>query len=312
MVLRRSEEHTSELQVSTAQLDSLLVLVNKSVSTYDPTSLISTVNKSDSLVLLDTTSFLDRCFVENFLLSRKIQGLTQGFFDPTVMPLVNLWGFGFAEKDKDAYPDSSVVDSIRSIIGMSCFTLKTEADQMTILKKDHRCQLDFSAVAKGYGVDVLADFLESMGCRNYLVEIGGEVRCIGKNLKGEDWRIGVNVPQEGSSTSEIMSVVTLNNMALATAGNYRNFYEVDGKKVSHSIKPKSGYPERSKLLSASVIAPTCAKADALATGCMVMGLESAQEMIENLEDVEAYFIFGGESGEYMDWESQNFPEIIKL
>ena len=302
-----------------AQVDSLLLEVNLSLSTYIASSLISRFNKAGQAFDLSAEPEpLRRHFLNNYLLSQKVYAWSQGFFDPTVMPLVNYWGFGYTPKGKGEQVDSALVDSLRSLVGMDKLILEG-----ALLKKGVAgMQLDFSAVAKGYGVDVTGDLLTSLGLCNWLVEIGGEVAASGHSPRGTPWVVGINKPEEGASPLDFELRLRMDTLCgllwpagkmkpigpqgevggaramrgLATSGNYRNFYEEGGEKFVHTIDPHSGYTRRSALLSASILAPTCAEADALATACMAMGKEDALKMVERLKNVEACLIFVGPSG----------------
>lgn len=304
---------TVGLELKKVQIDSILNEVNQSVSTYIPTSLISKVNAtSDSIIELSQSDPLTSIFVENYRLSASLYEQSEGAFDVGVMPLVNLWGFGYKGKSTESFPDSSVVDSVLKISGFRQWQLLENGKDYTLTKAHPSAELDFSAVAKGYGVDVIGRWVESKGGVNYLVEIGGEVRGRGHNQKGNAWRIGINVPDPKASTDDITVLTELKDKAMATSGNYRNFYELDGQMVSHSINPSTGYPERNQLLSATIVADECAVADAMATTCMVLGLEGAKALVEASQNVEAYFIFGASAGDYQVWSSSAFPEVEKI
>ncbi len=298
--------HVAKLNQS--DIENALFSVNQSLSTYIDTSLISAFNQCDSGMILENDD-LSGMFVDNYRISREIHDLSGGAFDPTVMPLVNLWGFGYAEKQKNQLPDSLEVDSVRSLVGFNKISLVDHNGKNAISKSSPKVQLDFSAVAKGYGVDKLADLIEEKGGRAYMVEIGGEVRVKGQPSDGRRWTIGINKPEENAGNSEIQAIVELKDQAMATSGNYRNFYEVNGVKVSHSINPSTGYPERSSLLSATIVHPKCAYADAMATACMILGLEEAKDLINMNEAYEAYFIYGLEDGSFGEWQSDGFPNI---
>lgn len=284
------------------QLDSLFIAFNDEVSTYIPTSVISQFNQTseafDMGMSLEEASALpipagENHFAANYAASLVYYHRTSGAFDPTVMPLVNYWGFGYTEKKPVEEADPAVVDSLRALVGMDT-VLRYEGRMLS--KADPGVQLDFSAIAKGYGVDLAGVFLEKQGISDYLVEIGGEVRARGLNDKGLPWSIGINTPDTEAGIGDFQVAARLDNRSLATSGNYRNFYEVEGRKYAHTINPWTGYPQQSTLLSASVFAPTCTEADALATACMVMGLEKAFEFIQSQNHLEAYFIFGKEDG----------------
>jgi len=272
------------------ELDSILLALNMEVSTYIEDALISKFNQSSTGILIDTLEF--EHFWKNYRWSENIHFQSHGAFDPTVMPLVNYWGFGYQGTKQVTSTDSTTIDSLLVFIGMDNLSIQSGQKNAIFLQKNKPgVQLDFSAVAKGYGVDLLGFYLEIQGIENYLVDIGGEIRAKGKNSKNQVWTIGISEPLENSPYQSVYSIVELSNQSMATSGNYRNFYEVNGQKYSHTINPFIGFPERQNLLSASVIAPTCAQADAWATAFMVMGLEKSVEMAKKIPDIETYFIF---------------------
>ena len=214
---------------------------------------------------------------------------TEGAFDPTVSPLINAWGFGF----KNGVPMTpEIVDSLWHLVGME----RVELLGGRLYKDDPRMTLNFSAIAKGYAVDVVASFLRGKGVENYLVEIGGEVVARGKNERGEIWRVGIDTPDEGNvAGGEIDAVVMLDDAALATSGNYRNFRIVDGRRVAHTINPATGYPVQHSLLSATVLASDCMTADAYATAFMVLGVEKSMEIASRHPEMEVYLIYAVDS-----------------
>ncbi len=282
-------------------IDSLLIAINDEVSTYIPSSFISKFNQTKEEIRFSINKISEYPhFTKNYFRAEEIYNLTNGNFDPTVMPLVNYWGFGYQDKTITKV-DSAVVDSIlNNFIGFSKIKIKNtgEADKMVayFTKQHPNLELDFSALAKGYGVDQIFEYLEARGVKNSMIEIGGEVRTSGKNDKGKNWSIGINTPKRDAQVTDFQAIVELNNKALATSGNYRNYYVVDSIKYSHTINPSTGFPEKNTLLSASIFANDCMTADALATACMVIGLPAAAELIENQEGVEGYFIHGNEKG----------------
>ena len=286
--------------VDKAEFDSLLVAINAEVSTYEPESTISRFNRSASATF-DTEGAVH--FLENYMAARQVFTASGGTFDPTIAPLVNYWGFGYTPKRPVLRVDSVRVDSLLQLVGFDRMSL----DQTTIRRDRPEMQLDFSAIAKGYGVDQLGLYLEDRGIVNYLVEIGGEVRARGVNKSGQAWRIGINVPAEDAALTDFDNVVLLRGQSMATSGNYRNYYEVDGSKYSHTINPRSGFPERSRLLSTSIVAERCMYADAYATACMVMGTERALAFIESLDGIEGYFISADEQGAFTASQTSNFP-----
>ena len=280
-------------------IDALLLALNQEVSTYIDTATITAFNRSSRGIPLDYNPFGEdvphdnQHLLRNFQAAKTISARTQGAFDPTVMPLVNYWGFGYAEKRKVTQVDSARVDSLQQLVGMEKVFLRNDS----LVKTSPGVQLDFSALAKGYGVDEIAAFLSGQGVRNYYVEIGGEVVTKGRSPRGDNWRIGISDPQEGAGLRDIQTAVPLIDEALATSGNYRNVYEVNGQKFSHTINPVTGFPERSRLLSASVFAPDCMTADAYATACMVAGPEQALAFAKNDDQIEVYLIISTESGD---------------
>ncbi len=278
-----------------AEIDLLLEEINKQLSTYIPSSTISKFNSQEEGVNISSTS--EQHFKAVFNMAKEIFLQTEGAFDPTVMPLVNYWGFGYAERNLKV-KDNNAIDSLLQFVGFD----KVESFEMNDseeiqYQKDHpKTQLDFSAIAKGYGVDQIGKFLEKKGIKDYLIDIGGEIRARGKSRPDKEWTVGINTPKEGGKMDDIHAVILLKDRSIASSGNYRNFYEQDGIKYAHTINPKTGFSELNQLLSASIIAGTCMEADAFATACMVAGLEKSIAMIEARKGLEAYFIYGDEHG----------------
>ncbi|NMM49743.1 FAD:protein FMN transferase [Marinigracilibium pacificum] len=280
-------------------IDSTLEVFNQSLSTYIPDSEISIFNRNDSL------TFNLPFFYPVLKRSEEIFAKTNGAFDPTVMPLVRLWGFG---PDKKSEVDSAIISETLTKVGFDKITY----NQDYIKKLTKGVELDFSAIAKGYGVDVISDLLSKNGINNYLVEIGGEVRVNGLNHEGQAWSIGIDKPEENTSQAKKMSaIVQLSNKAMATSGNYRNFYVKDGIKYAHTISPKTGYPIFHKLLSASVISDNCMSADAYATSFMVSGLETSKQIAEK-EGLEVILIYSDDEGNYHTYISPSLESKIKL
>ncbi len=274
-------------------IDSLLEEVNLGVSTYIESSLISQFNRSKATFTLgDTTRGPARHFLENYHAAKTVFRQSSGAFDPTVMPLVNYWGFGYTPKRKVMAVDSAAVDSLLRFVGFDKVTLSGSVLQKSL----PGVQLDFGGCAKGYGVDAMCRLLESKGITNYLVNIGGEVRARGVNAKGEVWVVGINKPEEDADLETVEAALPLKNRSVSTSGNYRNFYEANGVKYSHTINPRTGFPERTTLLSASVFAGNSVLADAYGTAFMVLGKENALKLAQSLDGVDAYLIFGKEDG----------------
>ena len=262
-------------------IEAQLKAVDQSLSMFNPTSTISRINSGES-------TQTDSLFRTVFRLAQQVSEATHGAFDITVAPLVNAWGFGFKH---GSLPDSAAVDSLRSLIGWQRVSLNPDG---TLHRDDPRIILDCSAVAKGFGVDVVANYLRAQGIENYMVEIGGEVVVSGVNPKGVPWHVGINSPVDDpeSASTELDTILSLTNRAMATSGNYRNFYTTDdGRRVAHTIDPATGYPVQHSILSATVLAPTCAMADAFATSFMVMGLDSARALLSRHPELSVYLIY---------------------
>jgi thiamine biosynthesis lipoprotein len=276
-----------------------LLDIDSSLSVYNQASLISSINRGEDVLV-------DSLFADVFRVSSTVSQMTDGLFDITVGPLVKAWGFG---PDSFTRFDSTRVDSLLEFVGFE----KVKLVNSRVVKSDERITLDVNAVAQGYSVDVICSLLDSYNIKNYLVEIGGEVRT--KGSKGDSlWRIGLDKPFENNNSpgEALFAVVELENSALATSGNYRKFYvDENGSKFVHTINPKSGSPARHSLLSATIIAPDCATADAFATACMVAGFEAAVELINKYEHIEGYLIYSGDKGEYLTWVSNGISDRIK-
>jgi thiamine biosynthesis lipoprotein len=273
---------------------------NSSLSTYDPNSFISRINQNDPSVEAD--SFFEQCFEK----AKTVSELTHGAFDLTVAPIVNAWGFGF---DESKHADSLLIDSLMQFIGYQ----KIKLEGKKLIKENPGIMLDASAIAKGQGVDVAANLLEKLGVKNYMVEIGGEVRARGFNPKNEIWKIGIDKPIDDPMVSnrQLQDVIMLKDKSMATSGNYRQFYEKNGVKYSHTINPKTGYPARNSLLSASVLASDCMTADAFATAFMVMGLDESIALSKKLNFVEVYFIYADSVNNYQIYTSDAIKMMIQ-
>ncbi|WP_286743328.1 FAD:protein FMN transferase [Roseivirga sp. UBA1976] len=265
------------------QIDSLLADFNQALSTYVPDSEISLFNQTGK------HSFKQPYFYEVLEASRVVYEKTNGAFDPTVGPLINAWGFG---EGGFMGPDSAQVDSLLQFVGFD----KLSFDSSEVRTSQTGLKLNFSAIAKGQAIDVVVNWLLSQGLENCMVEIGGEVHARGQNLDGDAWVIGIEVPDE-QRIGGIFDAVRLENAGLATSGNYRNFRVLeDGRKVAHTINPKTGFPQMQTLLSATVVAPNCMLADGYATACMVLGKDKSIELIEADPNLECYLIFADENG----------------
>lgn len=291
------------------EIDSLLVKFNNSVSTYIPTSTISKSNKSATSFCYPRTE--DQFFIESLSRALEIAKETDGYFDPTVMPLVNYWGFGYGERKQVQQPDQNVLDSLKSLVNYKGIGILGKNDSICIFKERPGMQIDLSASAKGHGVDVVASMLASLGIENYMVEIGGEIVTSGVNEKGDAWVIGINKPTIGAGLDEVQLPVNLSEKAMATSGNYRNFYESGEIVYAHIVNPKTGLSYPSDILSASVIANDCLTADAYATACMVLGLEKSIKLIQAHPDLEACFIFANEDkSDFKYYLTEGFKQRI--
>ncbi len=272
--------------------------VDDALSTFNDKSVISRVNRNEPVALDDMFTFV-------FRLAQSVSKETHGAFDITVAPLVNEWGFGFK---KGVEPTTQVIDSLRQLVGYG----KVQLANGRVVKRDPRIMLDCSAIAKGYGADVVARYLRAKGIHNFMVEIGGEVVTSGINDQRVPWKIGVTKPSDDSTQTnrELQTVLNVTDKAMATSGNYRNFYYKGGKKYAHTIDPKTGYPVQHNILSATVIADQCAEADAYATSFMVMGLEGAKEVLRKHPELMAYFIYADSQGNNRVWYSSSMKSKI--
>ena len=281
-----------------ADIEKVLAEVDASLSPFNDTSIITHVNRNEDVVL-------DNLFLDVFHLAQKINEDTDGAFDITVAPLVNAWGFGFKN---GVNPDAKAIDSLRQVVGFH----KVRLENNKVVKFDPRVMLDCSAIAKGYGVDVVANLLRKLGVKNFMVEIGGEVVTSGVNPERMPWRIGVTKPTDDSLSvnNELQTVINVTDKAMATSGNYRNFYYKGGRKFAHTIDPKTGYPVQHSILSATVITDDCATADAYATSFMVLGMEKARLVLDRHPEMMAYFIYSDDSGQNQVWFSPSLKDKI--
>ena len=281
-------------------IDSVLLLFNNSLSHYIPESELSRFNKSSEPQAYESPFMLP--VLEE---SRKIYLASEGAYNPAIMPIVNAWGLG---PEEEAEIDSALIDSL---LAFTDFKL-VQFDYQQIWKTDPRLQLDFSAIAKGYGVDVIAHFLEAKGIADYFVEIGGELVCRGVNAKDKPWLIGVIDPGSDLLNQSFIATVEISDRAMATSANNFNYRIIDDVKYSHTIDPDTGYPVTRSILSATIFSEECMTADALATACMVMGVEKSITMIENMKDVEALLVYSNVNGEIETYISTAIKPSVKL
>ena len=267
-----------------------------SLSLYNDSSVLSRINRNESVIP-------DSSFIEVFNLSREISALTGGAFDVTVGPLVKAWGFG---PDEHKNFSESKRDSLLKLVGMEKLSLVNGK----IIKSDPGITLDFNAIAQGYSVDVVCGYFDRLKIRSYLVEIGGEVKVKG-NKGGNPWRIGIDRPEDYNMLpgNKLQAVISIEDKAISTSGNYRAFYVENGIKYSHTIDPRTGYPAKNQLLSVTILADQCAFADGIATACMVIGKDSSIKfIIENKLD--GYLIYSDDNGNFQTWISENLKKYI--
>lgn len=289
-------QHNKDLQEN---IEAEMKKVDDALSTFNKNSILSKVNQNEPVELNDM-------FKDVFNMAEQISKETDGAFDITVAPMVNAWGFGFK---KGTPPTKHVVDSLKSLVGYQ----KVRLESGRIIKQDPRIMLDCSAIAKGYGVDVVANYLKKEGIENFIVEIGGEVVSSGISEKRLPWKIGVTKPVDDSirQDQELQTILNVTNKAMATSGNYRNFYYKNGKKYAHTIDPKTGYPVQHGILSATVLADQCAVADAYATSFMVMGLDKTKEILKKHPELMVYIIYADSRGNNKIWYSPSMEDKIE-
>lgn len=291
-------------------IDSLLKAINQEVSTYIPDSDISIFNQKTETSF--TFSVAEKPHLAtNLIQSRTIFQQTNGKFDPTVMPLVNYWGFGYTEKKAISDVDSAKIKTILESVGLDKIEIASKGLDMVITKPNSKTQLDFSAIAKGYAVDAVGSFLASKDIKNFFVEIGGETVCKGKSPRGDLWTLGISRPSKDAAVTEFEEIIKLTDKGLATSGNYRNYHtSKDGSIYAHTINPTTGFPEKSTLLSTTVIADNCMIADAFATAFMVMGKDAAIELADKISSIEILLIFGDDEGKLETFTSEGFKVFI--
>jgi len=279
------------------EIDSLLDVFDMSVSMWEPQSVISKINRGEEVKC-------DSIFIATYHIARHVAEESNGAFDYTVGPLVNAWGFGFKDRQK---VDQALVDSLLPLVDYNNVSL----DGDRIIMQKEGINFDFNAVAQGYSVDLVGEFLSSKGIENYLIDIGGEVLAIGEKPGKGPWVVGIEKPSTDElSERTLETTLELKDRAMATSGNYRKFYEENGVRYSHTIDPETGFPVTHTLLSVSVIADDCGTADAWATAFMVMGLEKGKKILESGNDLEAYFIYSGEDGSLETYITGGMEDLL--
>jgi thiamine biosynthesis lipoprotein len=301
------KSHLSASQIQHG-MDSLFDLMNATASTYIPTSFISEFNAGMNQACRPIES--SQAFHMQVLmkLSDEIVDATDGFFDPSLMPLINYWGFGYKKRETNNAEDTSEIINIMRYVGFK-HVQEVQINDNYCLVKDHpKTELDMNAVAKGYAVDLMAEYLKNTGSQHYYVNIGGEVVTRGLNEKGNPWTLGINYPDTAADLRELYASIQISDGAMASSGNYRNYYTEAGKLYAHTINPISGRATPSDLIAVTIVADYCATADAYATACMAMGYELARSLVEAHPDLEGFFIY--KNDDQMKLEYYATPKLL--
>ena len=279
------------------EIDSIFALVDQSVSLWNDSSIISKVNRNEAVDL-------NQVFIDNFNIAQQASALSDGYFDATISPLVAAWGFSYRNGDSIT---PQLVDSLKQFVNYQSVRI----EDGKLIKDNPNITLDFNAVAQGYTSDMIANFLASNGIRDFLVDTGGEIMAQGGKPDGSDWIVGIEKPAANwDSERNVQERLYLRNKGLVTSGSTRKYVERNGNRYSHCIDPKTGYPVEHNVLSVTVIANNSVWADALASICMVMGMEKSLPLIESLDGVEAYYIFSNDKGELEVFATGGFQEAI--
>ncbi len=290
--------HGAEVNLKN-DIDQVLIELNQSLSTYISDSEISQLNEWGKL------NFESKYFLPVLEVSKEVFLRTNGTFDPSIGPLAQAWGFGPDKRIPEMR--QAQIDSLKLMIGFQ----QVEFDENSVSMPPNY-QLDFGAIAKGYAVDLVAGLLEEKGIQNYIIEIGGEVRCLGVNANGKTWTLGIEDPTVEKDERRVYGLVRLKDRSLATSGNYRNYYEKDGRIYAHIIDPRTGYNARHTLLSVSVFASDCITADAYATAFMVLGIEDSYEIVESESDLDAIFIYQDDDGELVHVATEGIKPFVEI
>ena len=276
-------------------VDSIFHAIDMSVNLWVDTSIICKVNRNEDVIL-------DNIFIDNFNIAQQAAELSGGYFDPTISPLVSAWGFS-AENGELRTENGELIDSLRNLVDYR----KVRIEDGKLIKENPAMRLDFNAIAQGYTSDLIGDYLESQGITSYLVDVGGEIIARGSKPDGSPWVVGIEKPAANWDSDRVVQQrVEIKDKGIVTSGSYRKYVERDGKRYSHCIDPTTGYPVEHNLLSATVIAETSVWADALASICMVMGMEKSLPIINSLDGVEAYYIFVNDQGELETFATEGF------
>ena len=279
------------------EIDSIFHAVDMSVNLWVDSSVISKVNRNEEVVL-------DQIFIDNFNIAQEAAKLSDGYFDPTISPIVAAWGFSYKVGDSIT---PQLIDSLKQWVDYR----KVRIENGKVIKENPNMTLDFNAIAQGYTSDLIAAFLESRGIKSYLVDTGGEIMAKGEKTNGKPWIVGIEKPAENKDSEQVVQTrIALRDKGLVTSGSTRKYVERNGKRYSHSINPKTGYPVEHNVLSVTVLAENSVWADALASICMVMGLEQSLPLIESLDGVEAYYIYSNEQNELETFATEGFKTLI--
>lgn len=280
------------------EMESILEEIDRSLSLYRPGSLINQFNSGERGV------HMDRYFKEVVKKGQQVSERSGGAFDMTVKPLVDAWGFGRERHSK--VPDSDRIAALLPMVGYRLLEIKGDS----LIKKHPGVLIDANGIAQGYTLDVLADFVEERKIKNYLIELGGEIRVRGGNEEGRSWRIGIEAPPGPGSDAEPLSrLISVSGKGLSTSGNYRRYFESGGKHYAHTIDPRNGYPTQNNIISVTVVAPDCITADAWDNALMVLGLPAAFELLQKQDELEAFFIYYDENRQIADTSTIGFKEF---
>lgn len=279
------------------EIDSIFHAVDMSVNLWVDSSVISKVNRNEEVTL-------DSIFIDNFRIAQKAARLSDGYFDPTISPIVAAWGFSYKSGDSIT---PQLIDSLKQLVNYQ----KIRIENGKVVKENPNMKLDFNAIAQGYTSDLIASFLESRGIKNYLVDTGGEIMARGSKPNGQPWIVGIEKPAENWDSEQVVQTrIALHDKGLVTSGSTRKYTERNGRRYSHCIDPKTGYPVEHNVLSATVMAENSVWADALASICMVMGMEKSLPLIESMDGVEAYYIFVNDQNELETFATEGFQNLI--
>ena len=278
------------------EIDSIFHAVDVSVNLWVDTSVISKVNRNEDVTL-------DSIFVDNFNIAQEAARLSDGYFDPTISPIVAAWGFSYKHGDSIT---PQLIDSLKQLVDYR----KVRIENGVVIKENPAMTLDFNAIAQGYTSDLIASFLDSRGIKNYLVDTGGEIMARGAKPNGQPWIVGIEKPADNWDSEQVVHTrIALRDKGLVTSGSTRKYVERDGKRYSHCIDPNTGYPVEHQVLSVTVMANSSVWADALASICMVMGMEKSLPLIESMDEVEAYYIYVNENNELETFATEGFSVI---